>query len=473
MKSLLVLHDASAPSFCYYGSPEPKPGTKMSLEIFGGVLEYAAREKLALNIVCGVDGLDHDMKALIEAKEIPYFCYLPAAATNGYPQEIPVLEAHDSSGVDNLTTDTHASAVLRFSRQDMGELPGIWEKLARKVYRVVVVPTDIGKWNMDSIHLYEKTLSRLSDKLKAIYLSTGDPDIELNILSDRMVLSDGSPIECNAGLDHLTVMPDGTLSICPGFGLDGENVTGTLDSGPDIANKHLLSRDHAPICLGCDAHQCRRCVYINQRTTLEVNTGPWQQCRAAHLEREASRLLLIELKKNGLFPRQKLIKEIEYTDPLELVLNPQKFKEQEPPEAAAKKKNVKKRKKADTADVKKRPYVSEPPQSSKPVSKKIPMCKELPMANKAVAKVTPEERDTIRQLHLKKSGISELFSSLARLDADTLESSPLYDKLIADMGSVGLEFQAWWDKMAQNYNWPTEAGKKWRIDFDTCEIFLD
>jgi CXXX repeat modification system protein len=41
------------------------------------------------------------------------------------------------------------------------------------------------------------------------------------------------------------------------------------------------------------------------------------------------------------------------------------------------------------------------------------------------------------------------------------------------MGSVSLEFQAWWDKMAKNYNWPIEAGKKWRIDFDTCEVFLD
>ena len=473
MKSLLVLHDASAPSFCYYGSPEPKPETKMSSEVFEKVLEYAAREKLALNIVCGVDGLDHDMKALIEAKEIPHFCYLPAAATNGDPQEIPVLEAHDSAGVDTLATDTHASAVLRFSRQEIGELPEIWEALARKVYRVVVVPTDIAMWDMDAIRLYEKTLSSLSDRLKAIYLSTGDPDIELNILSDRMVLNDGSPIECNAGLDHLTVMPDGTLSICPGFGLDGENVTGTLDSGPDIANKHLLSRDHAPICLVCDAYQCRRCVYINQRTTLEVNTGPWQICRAAHLEREASRLLLIDLKKKGLFPRQKIIPGIEYTDPLEVILNPPKFQKKEPPEVATKKKLVQKKKIAETAGAKKRLHVSEAQPLSKPVSKKMPMGKELSMANKAVAKVTPEERDSIRQLHMKKSGLSELFASLARLDAETIESSPLYDKLIADMGNVSIEFQEWWDKMAKSYNWPTEAGKKWRIDFDTCEVFLE
>ncbi len=95
------------------------------------------------------------------------------------------------------------------------------------------------------------------------------------------------------------------------------------------------------------------------------------------------------------------------------------------------------------------------------------------MASKAVAKVTPEERDNIRKLHMKKSGLSELFASLARLDADTLESSPLYDKLIADMGTVSLAFQEWWDTMAKNYKWPIEAGKKWRIDFDTCEVFLD
>ena len=95
------------------------------------------------------------------------------------------------------------------------------------------------------------------------------------------------------------------------------------------------------------------------------------------------------------------------------------------------------------------------------------------MSSSEVGKVTPEERDQIRELHLKKSGLSELFTTLSKLDRESLDASPLYDKVITDMGKVSVEYQQWWDNMATRYQWNGIPGKKWRIDFDTCSIYLD
>ena len=95
------------------------------------------------------------------------------------------------------------------------------------------------------------------------------------------------------------------------------------------------------------------------------------------------------------------------------------------------------------------------------------------MLSSAVGRVTEEERDEIRALHIRKTGLAELFNTLTKADAQTLESSPLYDKLIADMGEVSVKFQRWWDTMSEKYKWESIPGKKWRIDFDTCDIHLD
>ena len=52
--------------------------------------------------------------------------------------------------------------------------------------------------------------------------------------------------------------------------------------------------------------------------TLEVNTPSHEQCVLAHMERNASRELLQNIRKHGTFlPEQKEIKEIDYLDPFD------------------------------------------------------------------------------------------------------------------------------------------------------------
>ena len=84
-----------------------------------------------------------------------------------------------------------------------------------------------------------------------------------------------------------------------------------------IKNKQLYRLDHAPICRHCDAWQCKRCIWLNRKTTLEVNTPSHEQCVVAHLERNASRELLENIRKHGMFLPETEIKEIDYLDPFD------------------------------------------------------------------------------------------------------------------------------------------------------------
>ena len=97
-----------------------------------------------------------------------------------------------------------------------------------------------------------------------------------------------------------------------------DNSVGDLENGLDIPNLQLLKLDHAPLCRNCDAYQCRRCIWLNRKLTWDNNTPSHQQCVMAHLERNASRDLLNDIRKVGEFMPNIDIKEINYLDPFEV-----------------------------------------------------------------------------------------------------------------------------------------------------------
>ena len=149
--------------------------------------------------------------------------------------------------------------------------------------------------------------------MEQIYASVKSP--QLNLLTDRMMLDKMN--NCGAGDTTITLAPDGKFYVCPAFYLstDGYSV-GDLTNGLDIKNSQLYKLDHAPICRNCDAFQCKRCIWLN-RKTFEVNTPSHEQCVVAHLERNASRVLLLNIRKHGAFLPDKEITEIDYLDPFD------------------------------------------------------------------------------------------------------------------------------------------------------------
>jgi CXXX repeat modification system protein len=91
---------------------------------------------------------------------------------------------------------------------------------------------------------------------------------------------------------------------------------------------------------------------------------------------------------------------------------------------------------------------------------------------KEVGRVTPEERDQIQRLFERRNGLVELSKTLAGLSREELDKSSLYDKVIADLGTVTVQFQSWWDAMKEKYQWESRPQGNWEINFQTCAIYL-
>ena len=60
---------------------------------------------------------------------------------------------------------------------------------------------------------------------------------------------------------------------------------------------------------------------MNRKLTYEVNTPGKQQCIFAHIERNASRELLQRIQNELKLMLSKSIKEIDYLDPFEKIIN--------------------------------------------------------------------------------------------------------------------------------------------------------
>lgn len=185
-----------------------------------------------------------------------------------------------------------------------------------KMSRLNVVITDIDKFSEADFDTYRNILGQLVEQVKEQYVN--GKYAQLNILTDRILLEGMN--NCNAGWESITLAPDGKFYICPAFYLetDGYSV-GDLQTGLDIKNRQLYRLDHAPICRKCDAYQCRRCVWLNRKMTMEVNTPSHEQCVISHLERNASKQLLGSLRVSGTFSGYPEIPAINYLDPFEII----------------------------------------------------------------------------------------------------------------------------------------------------------
>lgn len=201
--------------------------------------------------------------------------------------------------------------------------------LLSQAKRLNICLTDIESFKDEQQGEYEKALNTLNNVLLNLYKEQKQP--QLNILTDRLQLTEMH--NCEAGIGNITVAPNGKFYLCPAFyydermGIsnrmnhvtkDATRSVGDLDNGLNIPNKQLLQLDHAPLCRICDAYHCNRCIWLNQKLTWDNNTPSHQQCVISHLERNATRQLLADIRKIGEFLPEQDIKEIEYLDPFDV-----------------------------------------------------------------------------------------------------------------------------------------------------------
>lgn len=296
---LIILLDKTSVSFCHYDNPYKENGL-IPLDTLKEGVRFGMKENLTIQFVYPNYKLPEMYKEVIESID--------------HTKIMPVKDGADVWVVDSIdSVFSNIPIVLRLTKNDLLNKQKELIQLITNTSRLNIILTDVDSFTEKDFFAYQNLLGLLSQKVEHLYVNGKTP--QCNILTDRMMLSMMN--NCGAGDSCITFAPNGKFYICPAFYYDDENDNiGDLRNGLDIKNKQLYQLAYAPICRHCDAWQCKRCVWLNKKTTHEVNTPSHEQCVIAHLERNASRKLMKNLCKH--FPflhKQEEIIEIDYLDP--------------------------------------------------------------------------------------------------------------------------------------------------------------
>lgn len=299
---LIILLDDISVSFCHYENTK-NDRQLIPLDMLEQGIRFGMMENLMIQFVFPNYELPEEYQELIESID--------------HSKIKPIKEGADVWVTNELKgASSNIPVVLRIDKDNLFAYENEISDSLGMSPRVNIVLTDVESFTSKDFDRYDSFLCKLSKILEKLYVEGKSP--QLNLLTDRMVLSKMN--NCGAGETTITLAPNGKFYVCPAFYYENEeNCIGDLGHGLYIKNKQLYCLDHAPICRHCDAWQCKRCIWLNRKTTLEVNTPSHEQCVLAHIERNTSRNLLNNIRKHGTFlPEQGEIKQIEYLDPFDM-----------------------------------------------------------------------------------------------------------------------------------------------------------
>ena len=307
LKFLIILLDDTSMAYCHANNPLTQI-RRMPIDILKKSIFFGMKENLMIQYV-------------LPAEHMPDEYY-------------PVLESIDNIkiGVDvkiyqEIPQSVNCSRiVLRIPFQVF--IDGV-EQIIGLMYeteRISIVFTNIEGFTDDYIISYENALRSFIPVIMHGYVNSDINIATLNILSDRLLLDKMN--NCGAGIDNITIAPNGKFYICPAFyydemvGVDNKlnyktpsssYSVGNIIEGLAIPNHQLYHLKSAPLCRSCDAFQCNRCIWLNQKLSWEVNTPSHQQCVISHIERNVAREIAILLRQKGLANID--IPMIDYLDP--------------------------------------------------------------------------------------------------------------------------------------------------------------
>lgn len=309
MQYLVILLDDTSVAYCHADNPL-KERRLMPLDILRKAIRFGMKQNLMIQYIYPDYDLPEEYNTLIESidhvkigRDVRVYNGMPASVAG-------------------------KNVVLRLT---IGEfIAGQYDiaALLPQVERLNICLTDIAAFRDEQAEDYKKALETLNAVLVNLYKK--ENPTQVNMLTDRLVLTEMH--NCEAGIGNITVAPNGKFYLCPAFyydeqmGIsnrmnhstkDASRSVGDLDNGLQIPNKQLLELDHAPLCRKCDAYHCHRCIWLNDRLTMDANTPSHQQCVLAHLERNASRDLQQRLIADG-FRFEHDIPAITYLDPFDV-----------------------------------------------------------------------------------------------------------------------------------------------------------
>lgn len=316
LQYLMILLDDTSTSYCHYNN-EKSESKLISIEDLKAGIFFGMTENLMIQYVYPSHALPAEYEDVLES--IDHSKIMPADNPN--VDEADVVVFNDWKQMVGFSYSEDVSYVLRINKSDLFEQKELIADTIEKTTKLNVVITDVETFSDEDFDAYKGVLQLWSEKLEKLYAEGKSP--LLNLLTDRMQLEEMN--NCGAGESNITLAPDGKFYVCPAFYQANSDTiispafnAGSLEEGVHVKSAQLYKLDHAPLCRKCDAFHCRRCVWLNRKTTLEVNTPSHEQCVVAHLERNASRQLLENIRKHGQFLPQQEIKEIDYLDPFDV-----------------------------------------------------------------------------------------------------------------------------------------------------------
>ena len=325
LQYLVILLDDTSVAYCHADNPL-KERHLMSMETLKEGILFGMKQNLMIQYVFPDYGLPKECAEVIESidnvKIYPMGCKPVTGIANDGETDVEVANAIPKK-VESR------NLVIRLTFSEMLKQKDAIAKLFASGVRINLCITDVEQFTDEQIDAYKQVLNEWNAVLLELYKQGQSP--QFNLLTDRMMLE--KMHNCEAGVGNITLASNGKFYLCPAFYYDermqvfnqlnhhnpsSDNSVGDLERGLDIPNPQLLQLDHAPLCRNCDAYQCRRCIWLNRKLTWDNNTPSHQQCVMAHIERNASRDLLNNIRKVGEFMPNIDIKEINYLDPFEV-----------------------------------------------------------------------------------------------------------------------------------------------------------
>ena len=322
LQYLIILLDDTSTSYCHYGNE--RAGRRLiALEDLKAGIFFAMKENLMIQFVYPDYELPQAYKDAIQS--IDHSDFVSSTCEDAsLRRQADVVVYHGFSALRDKQPEAGTTCVLRTTKAELFQQYAALKDLLPRLTRLNVVITDVETFTGADFETYRDVLTALAAVVEQCYVDRKSP--QLNLLTDRMMLERMN--NCNAGVENITFAPDGRFYICPAFYLAGDEEDyglgkakfsiGDLEHGLDVKSPQLYRLDHAPLCHRCDAYQCKRCVWLNRKTTYEVNTPGHEQCVVAHLERNASRSLLANIRRHGTFLPGHEIEEIDYLDPFDV-----------------------------------------------------------------------------------------------------------------------------------------------------------
>lgn len=313
LQYLIILLDDASTSYCHYESKSPS-NHLIELPTLKAGIRFAMKENLMIQFVYPESDLPNDYKEAIET--IDHSKIIPS--TSPMVDEADIVVFNNWKDAIGFALESSSTYVLRICKVDLFAQVDVIKTLISKVSRLNLVIIDIDSFKDDDFVKYQDVLASFSNEVEKLFKEGKTP--QLNVITDRIALTQMN--NCNAGYNNITLAPNGKFYICPAFYYSEEDrdvfCVGDLQNGLSIKAANLYKLPYAPLCKICDAYQCKRCVWINRKMTYDITTPSHEQCVLSHIERNVSRNILENVRKEKEFYPEQDIKEIDYLDPFDV-----------------------------------------------------------------------------------------------------------------------------------------------------------